>query len=58
MAEFLGFSKSPVYVHLATLEGQGFVVSEDGTYRLGLRFLNLGESVKRAQSLYEAADPP
>ena len=40
-----------------TLEQDGFVVADDGTYRLGLRFLNLGESVKRRQPLYEAADP-
>lgn len=57
LSEYLGFSKSTVYVHLVTLERDGFVVAEDGIYQLGLRFLNLGESVKRRQPLYEAADP-
>ncbi|WP_254538242.1 IclR family transcriptional regulator [Halomarina litorea] len=57
LAEFLGLSKSTVHVHLLTLERKGYVVSTDGRYELGLRFLNFGEYVKRAQPLYDVAHP-
>jgi DNA-binding IclR family transcriptional regulator len=57
LAEFLDISKGTAHVHLSTLERSGFVVSEDGQYELGLRFLNFGEYVKRSQPLYEIAEP-
>lgn len=57
LADHLGMSKSTVHAHLSTLEGNGFVVSEDGQYELGLRFLNFGEYVKRSQPLYAVAQP-
>lgn len=57
LADHLDMSKSTVHSHLATLKRKGYVVSDGGTYRLGFRFLNLGEYVKRAEPLYEAARP-
>ncbi|MFC5973510.1 IclR family transcriptional regulator [Halomarina salina] len=57
LAEYLDFSKSTVHIHLTTLEEKGYVVSTDRQYELGLRFLNYGEYVKRAQPLYAAAKP-
>ena len=57
LADHLDMSKSTVHSHLATLRNKGYVVAEDGTYRLGLRFLNFGEYVKRSEPLYEAAHP-
>lgn len=57
LATHLGMSKSTAHVHLSTLAQSGFVVSVDGRYELGLRFLNFGEYVKRAQPLYEIATP-
>ncbi len=57
IAQSLDLSKSTVHDHLSTLERNGFVVSNDGTYELGLRFLNFGEYVKRAQPLYAVAKP-
>ena len=57
LADHLGMSKSTVHSHLATLRQKGYVVADDGTYRLGFRFLNFGEYVKRSEPLYEAAQP-
>ncbi|MFC7157587.1 IclR family transcriptional regulator [Halomarina halobia] len=57
LAEHLDLSKSTVHVHLTTLEKKGYVVSADGQYELGLRFVNYGEYVKRSQPLYQAAKP-
>lgn len=57
LATHLDISKSTVHVHLSTLAQSGFVVSNEGQYELGLRFLNFGEYVKRSQPLYEVAKP-
>lgn len=57
LAEYLDFSKSTVHIHLQTLEKKGYVVPSGQQYELGLRFLNYGEYVKRAQPLYRAAKP-
>ena len=57
LADYLDMPKSTVHSHLATLDRKGYAVAEEGIYRLGLRFLHFGEYVKRAQPLYEAAEP-
>ena len=41
-----GLSKGTVHKHLATLRKHDFVTKEDGTYRLGLRFLDVGGHVR------------
>lgn len=46
LAEATGLSKGAVHAHLATLEGRGFVVNDDGRYRLGLEFFRHGISVR------------
>lgn len=51
----LAHSKSTLHHHLATLEQSGFVASEDGTYRLGLRLLTYGGSARAATELYDVA---
>lgn len=46
LAEHVGLPKSTVHNHLSTLHAEEFV-SKDGTnYRLGLRFLDLGENAR------------
>lgn len=52
LAEELGRSKGSVHDHLATLEQLGYVAKDDGEYRLGLRFLELGTGVRRREKLY------
>lgn len=55
LADELGLSKSSVHNHLVTLERLGVVVSADGRYRLGLRFLDIGMSVRDGMPLYQVA---
>ncbi|WP_336135199.1 IclR family transcriptional regulator [Natronomonas amylolytica] len=46
LTEELDLSKSSVHNYLATLEMEGYVVNDDGTYRLGLRFLTHGVAAR------------
>lgn len=55
LAERLGRSKSTVHNHLQTLRQLGYVVKEDGQYRLGLRFLGLGDRARQRHDLYHVA---
>jgi len=57
IADGVGSSKSTVHNHLTTLRDDGYVINEDGEYRLGLRFLGLGESTRLQTDLYELARP-
>lgn len=54
LADRLGLSKSAVHNHLATLERLDYAVNEDGRYRLSLRFLDHGTSVRDALPVVEA----
>lgn len=44
---------STAHVHLKTLHSLGYVVKEDGAYRLGLRFLRDGSAVRQRQHIYQ-----
>lgn len=55
IADALSISKSTAHSHLTTLESLGYVVKRDGTYRIGLRFLELGHHARARHNLYEAA---
>ncbi|WP_435184019.1 IclR family transcriptional regulator [Halobellus sp. EA9] len=46
IAAHAGLSKGGAYKHLKTLQQSGFVVREDGQYRLGLRFLDIGGRIR------------
>jgi DNA-binding IclR family transcriptional regulator len=46
LTEELSLSKSSVHNYLATLEMNGYVESDNGMYRLGLRFLTHGSAAK------------
>ena len=46
LADGLGVVKSTVHGHLTTLHEQGFVVKDDGEYRLGLGFFDYGQYVR------------
>lgn len=50
----LDLSKSSVHNYLGTLETEGYVVNDGGTYRLGLRFLTHGIGAKQALSTERA----
>lgn len=55
LAAELDLSKGSVHNHLVTLERLGVVVSADGQYCLGLRFLDIGMSVRDEMALYQVA---
>ncbi|WP_435156375.1 IclR family transcriptional regulator [Haladaptatus sp. DFWS20] len=56
LADRLNMGKSAVHNHLATLEQHGYVVSEAGTYRLGLKFLDIGGYTRSQMDLYKTAE--
>lgn len=55
VASELKMSKSTAHRHLRTLEGRGYLVECDAGFRLGLKFLDLGESTKREYPAYRLA---
>lgn len=46
VSNHLGSSKGSVFKHLKTLQESGFVVREGNSYRLGLRFLDIGGQLR------------
>lgn len=57
VANDLDIAKSTVHNHLQTLEDEGFVTNEGSVYRVGLRFLELGEYKRNRMDIYEKARP-
>ncbi|MFC6864597.1 IclR family transcriptional regulator [Halomicroarcula sp. GCM10025817] len=55
LASTLELPKSTTFVYLKTLEEAGYVVNDGGEYRLGLRFLELGGSIRQRLRLFQAA---
>ncbi|SEH50110.1 DNA-binding transcriptional regulator, IclR family [Halopenitus malekzadehii] len=53
VAAELGYAKSTVYRHLSTLSDLGYVVKTDNEYRVGLRFLELGQHARTRQAGYD-----
>lgn len=53
IATELSLSKSTVYTHLNTLHAKGYLVKEDGSYRLSSRFLRVGAAVQNETALYK-----
>ena len=54
----LDLAKSTVHNYLATLESMGYVVEQNGTYHLGLRFLTHGMAAKSRLRIHEAIVEP
>jgi DNA-binding IclR family transcriptional regulator len=57
LADHLDLSKSVVYNYLNTLREEKYVVKEQGTYRLSLQFLLVGEYVRYRNILYRIGKP-
>jgi DNA-binding IclR family transcriptional regulator len=55
LAEATGLAPGTVHAHLATLRETNYVVKDDGTYRLGPKFLAVGEYVRNHADIYRAA---
>lgn len=59
LADELEMGKSAVHNHLTTLEEHGYVVkdSETKTYRLSLKFLDIGGQIRSERDVYKVAEP-
>lgn len=57
IAEEVDLPNSTVHSHLTTLMESGYVVKEDDTYRLGLRFLELGELTRSLRKIHRVTVP-
>jgi DNA-binding IclR family transcriptional regulator len=57
LAAELDLPKSSAHNYLQTLEHEGYVVNSDGTYEVGLRFLDLGGYARARERLYRVAIP-
>lgn len=55
LADELGMAKSTIHRHLRTLEDLGYIVEEDGLYRIGFKFLELGEHTRTRIEPYRLA---
>lgn len=55
VANELGYAKSTVHRHLSTLAEMGYVTREGDEFRVGLRFLSLGQYARTRHKGYELA---
>lgn len=55
LADRLGMPKSTVHVHLKTLEEEGYLINDEGSYRLGFGFLEVGGEVRQHLDVFRAA---
>jgi DNA-binding transcriptional ArsR family regulator len=53
VARGLDIPTSTAHTHLTTLEQLGYIVKRDGSYYVGLRFLELGESARNRRDIYD-----
>lgn len=58
LTDHVGLSTSSVYNYLTTLEEYGYVIGNDGRYRLGLKFLQKGRAVRNSYPIMHAATEP
>ncbi|MFB6184228.1 MAG: IclR family transcriptional regulator [Haloarculaceae archaeon] len=56
LADALPYPKSTIYYHVDTLRRHGYLVTQEGEYQIGLKFLYHGAYAKRRQSAYSIVD--
>jgi DNA-binding IclR family transcriptional regulator len=57
LADELDMPTSTIHDHLQTLVHEGYLVNDDNTYRVGARFLELGEQARDRMKVYNVARP-
>jgi len=55
LTQSFDLSKSSIHNYLTTLEADGYVVKEDGRYKVGLRLLDLGGHARHHERIYDIA---
>lgn len=55
LSDSLSITKGTVHNHLTTLEENGYVVRDGGTFNLGIKFFQFGEQVKARQPVYDSS---
>jgi DNA-binding IclR family transcriptional regulator len=53
VANELSLPKSTAHVYLSSLEEVGYAVNRDGTYHIGMRFLDIGENARSRKRIYQ-----
>lgn len=53
LADALDLPKSTVHNHLRTLAALGYLVEESGAYRLGARYLHLGQEARNGRAVFQ-----
>lgn len=53
VANELSLPKSTAHVYLTSLEEIGYAVNRDGTYHIGMRFLDIGENARSERLIYQ-----
>ncbi|WP_336023746.1 IclR family transcriptional regulator [Halobellus salinisoli] len=56
IAALMDVNRSTAHDYLVSLESTGFVVREDGTYRIGYRFLQRGSRLKYRNRFFHSSD--
>jgi len=57
LADRLDMPTSTIHDHLRTLENEEYLINDDGTYRVGARFLELGEQARNRMKVFNVARP-
>lgn len=57
LANHLGIPKSTVHNYLSTLEQEEYLIKEDDTYYVGIRFLDFGAHARSRRRIYKIARP-
>lgn len=57
LADETGLAKSTVHTYVATLREQGYLIKQENSYRLSLRFLEVGEQVRNKVQILDIVRP-
>jgi len=57
LASHLNLNKGTIHHHLSTLEQHGYVTKSSSTYKLSMRFFEIGELTRRRHKIYEVGMP-
>lgn len=56
LASNVAVAKSTIHDHLSTLRERGYIIKDNGQYKLSLRFLHFGQYVRNRRKLYRTVE--